>query len=134
MVYLDTNILIYASVEQDAIKKEQSLSLIEKLIRNERFLLSSLTLQEFVFTMSKLKIEREIIRSDSEFYFDFVKIDYDKTVLKTSVETCLSMDYCKNINDIIHLKLAEQCCTKLITFDTDFKKFIKHTNIDIEIL
>jgi len=68
MVYLDTNILIYASVEQDIIKKEKSLSLIEKLIQNKSFFLSSLVLQEFVFTMSKLKIDKKIIKSDSEFY------------------------------------------------------------------
>ena len=32
MVYLDTNVLVYASVNQDAIKHEQSLDLIESLV------------------------------------------------------------------------------------------------------
>ena len=64
----------------------------------------------------------------------FIKVDYDKSVLERSIESCLSINYCKNINDVIHLKLAEQYCTKLITFDTDFKKFIKDATINIEIL
>jgi predicted nucleic acid-binding protein len=34
MVYLDTNVLVYASVNQDAIKHKQSLDLIERLVTN----------------------------------------------------------------------------------------------------
>ena len=47
---------------------------------------------------------------------------------------CKKMNFCKNINDVIHLKLAERYCRKLITYDTDFKKFKNKTNIKIEIL
>ncbi len=46
----------------------------------------------------------------------------------------ITSELLKNINDAIHLKLAEQYCRKLITYDTDFKKFKNETNIKIEIL
>jgi len=40
MVYLDTNVLVYASVNQDAIKHEQSLDLIESLVKRNELVLS----------------------------------------------------------------------------------------------
>jgi predicted nucleic acid-binding protein len=40
----------------------------------------------------------------------------------------------KSINDIIHLKVAEQHCNKLITFDSDFRSLRSFSNIEIEII
>jgi predicted nucleic acid-binding protein len=37
MVYLDTNILIYATIEQDIEKKEKSLDIIEDLVNRLHF-------------------------------------------------------------------------------------------------
>ena len=135
MVYLDTNILIYASIEQDAQKKEQSLDIIENLINAGDLVLSTLVLQEFVFTMAKLKIDSAIIRQDSDFYFDFVSVESDYADLRNAVEACCQSDNCKNINDILHLILAEKSkCKNLMTFDGDFKRFSNHGNVDIQIL
>ena len=135
MVYLDTNVLIYASVEQDKVKKEKSLSLIEKLVKRQKILLSTLVLQEFVFTMAKLKIDNAIIKEDSNFYFNFVSVEYDYLILQKAIESCCSTNYCKNINDVIHLHLAEKAkCKKLITYDSDFKKLESISAVDIEIL
>lgn len=115
MVYLDTNVLIYASVEQDMAKKERSLELLDVLIGEEKLVLSTLVLQEFAFTMSKLKVENEIIRKDCDFYLDYVSVEQDVFTLKKAIELCCDEDYCKNINDIIHLLLAEKSkCDRLI--------------------
>ena len=84
MVYLDTNVLVYASLEQDVEKKKISLALLEKLITTKQLLLSALTLQEFVFTMAKLKIDNKIIKQDSEYYFSFVNVEQDYLNTKTS--------------------------------------------------
>ena len=135
MVYLDTNILIYASVEQDIAKKEKSLELLEILIAKDKLVLSTLVLQEFVFTMSKLKIENEIIQKDSDFYLDYVSVEQDILTLKKAIELCCDKNYCKNINDIMHLLLAEKSkCSRLITFDKDFKKLEHYCDIEIEVL
>ncbi len=135
MVYLDTNILIYASVEQDAYKKETSLKILEDLIENNQLALSTLALQEFIFTMAKLGIDNKIIKNDSDFYFNFVNIEYDHTTLKKAMECCTSHNFCKNINDVVHLYLAEKSkYKKLLTFDSDFKKLAPLSDIRLEIL
>lgn len=135
MVYLDTNILIYASVEQDMVKKERSLELLDVLIGEEKLVLSTLVLQEFAFTMSKLKVENETIRKDCDFYLDYVSVEQDVFTLKKAIELCCDGDYCKNINDIIHLLLAEKSkCDRLITFDRDFKRLERHSDIEVEVL
>lgn len=134
MVYLDTNVLIYASIEQDIEKKEYALKLLDELISKDKLLLSTLVLQEFVFTLSKLKVDNEIIRKDSEFYMDFVSVEQDVFTLKQAIDICCDKNYCKNINDVVHLLLAEKSkCTKIITFDKDFKNLINITNLEIVI-
>jgi len=135
MVYLDTNLLIYASVEQDKEKKKKSLNIIEKLIKNQELILSTLVIQEFVFTLSKLKIDNNIIKQDSDFYFNFVTVEYDYLSLQKAIESCCKGSFCKNINDVVHIYLAQKSkCKKLITFDSDFKKLDNLTDVKIEII
>jgi len=135
VVYLDTNVLIYASVEQDIEKKNVSLALLENLIIEKQLLLSTLTLQEFVFTMAKLKIDNEIIKKDSEYYFSFVNVEQDYFILKQAIELCCNENQCKNINDVMHILLAQKAkCSRLITFDSDFKKLERFSEIKIEVL
>jgi len=134
MVYLDTNVLIYATIEQDIRKKEKSLDVIEYLVKSGELILSPLVMQEFIFTLSKLKVDREIIEYDTAFYFNFVSENYTKKMLEEALNLCLEEKNCKNINDILHMKLATQYATKLLTYDSDFKKLQKYTDIEIEIL
>jgi predicted nucleic acid-binding protein len=135
MVYLDTNILIYASVEQDSLKREKSLDLIEKLINEQKLMLSTLVLQEFVFTMAKLKIDSKIIKEDSDFYSRFISCEYDYQTLQNAINTCCTISYCTNINDIIHLYLAQKSnCKKLITFDKRFNRLTTFSDIEIVLL
>jgi len=134
MVYLDTNVLIYATIEQDAEKKEKSLDIIEYLVKGKELILSPLVMQEFIFTLSKLKVDREIIEYDTAFYFNFVSKNYTKKMLEEALNLCLEEKNCKNINDVLHMKLATQYATKLLTYDSDFKKLQKYTDIEIKIL
>ena len=134
MVYIDTNVLIYASIEQDVYKKEKSLDIIEKLVNANELILSPLVMQEYIFTLSKLKVDREIIEHDTAFYFNFVSENYTKEMLEDALKICLKEKNCKNINDILHMKLASKYATKLLTYDSDFKKLQKYTDINIEIL
>ena len=135
MVYLDTNVLVYASVEQDIEKKKTSLALLKELITKKQLLLSTLTLQEFVFTMAKLKVDNEIIKQDSEYYFSFVNIEQDYFILKEAIELCCDKNQCKNINDIMHILLAQKAkCSRLVTFDSDFSKLDGFDGVKIEVL
>jgi predicted nucleic acid-binding protein len=65
---------------------------------------------------------------------EYIQQSIDKNILKNAYALCKEINFCKNINDGIHLKVAEQYCNKSVTFDKDFKKFMNPTTIEIEIL
>ena len=135
MVYLDTNVLIYGSVEQSREKREKSLEIIENLIKKNELVLSTLVLQEFVFTLAKLKVDSKIIQQDSDFYMNFVTVEHDHILLEKAIAQCCKRDSCENINDILHVYLAEKSkCKRLITFDSDFKKIATNSSLKIEVL
>jgi predicted nucleic acid-binding protein len=134
MVYVDTNVLIYISVNQDDEKQDVATKLVRKLIEKNELFLSPLSIQEFIFTLAKLKIDLTQMTQDVSFYMDYVQQSIDKDILNDAFAFCKEMNSCRNINDVIHLKLAERYCKKLVTYDTDFKKFEDSTPITIEIL
>lgn len=134
MVYVDTNVLVYISVNQGEEKQEQSVKRVRELIEKEKLFLSPLSIQEFIFTLSKLKIDSAQIDKDVAVYMDHVQQVIDKSVVNEAYSLCKTMEFCKNINDVIHLKMAERYCRKLISYDSDFKKFKDKTSIEIEIL
>ena len=56
MIFLDTNILVYASDDTDAVKHGIAKRIIEKAIRNDNYLISAQVLNEFSSVMyRKLK-------------------------------------------------------------------------------
>lgn len=134
MVYVDTNILIYAGVEQDLNKKTIAMRLLENHAQNNTLQLSLLSLQEYSFTFAKLNIDNAITHQDIHYYSNHVKHLITKEIFLSAIELCTKINYHKNINDVIHLKFAEQHCDKLITFDNDFKKLKPYTDMEIEIL
>lgn len=133
MVYVDTNVLIYAAIEQDFAKKERSIALLEECITKNRLLISLLVLQEYVFTLTKLKVDAAVIEKDVRFYSDFAQ-PVSKQIFLDSYALCAKIDFCRNINDAIHLVFAARHCDKLITFDADFQKLQPHMPLEIEIL
>jgi len=134
MVYVDTNILIYITANQGVEKQEIAAKLVRNLIENDEFFLSPLTMQEFIFTLAKLNIDWRQVTDDVDFYMDYIQKTIDKDILVEAYNLCKKMNFCMNINDAIHLKVAEKYCRKLITFDKDFKKFKENAIIEIEIL
>ena len=134
MVYVDTNVLIYAGVEQDLSKKMIAIKLLENHAQNNNLQLSLLTLQEYSFTCTKLKIDIATTQQDIYYYLNHVKHLITKEMFLSAVELCSKINFYKNIYDVIHLKFAEQHCDKLITFDNDFKKLKPYTVLEIEIL
>ncbi len=133
MIFFDTNILVYQAIDQDAVKQNKATSLIDKAIADNQFFISPLIVSEFIFVLGKLKIIDEQ-KDKIELYRKFSCENIDLKSIYDSYKLCAKNQICKNINDIIHLKIAEKYCQKIITFDSDFKKLQLFTNIDIEIL
>ena len=134
MVYVDTNVLIYTGIEQDINKKELAVELLANYTSSKLLSISLLTVQEYLFTFAKLKIDNKIIDRDTSYYSNQVKHLITKEMFVSACQLCSELNFYKNINDVIHLKFAEQHCNKLITFDTDFNKFKKYTELEIEVL
>ena len=134
MWYFDTNILVYSITAVDEAKMHYSQELINDSLRNNKFLISTITLQELIFALAKLRVEKQVLKDSFHSFLKYSKYEISSTIIKDAFELCDKIDFCKNINDAIHLKYAEKYCEKLLTFDGDFKKFKPHSELDIEII
>ena len=65
-------------------------------------------------------------------YFDTNVLIYASISASTLLAS--KINFFSNINDIIHLKFAENYCNRLITYDDDFEKLKPYSEIEIEIL
>ena len=92
-----------------------------------------MVLLEYIFGLSKLKIIDK--KSDTiDRYNDFCTSSIDKFIVFNAYKKCQKFGKCRNINDFIHLEIANRYCKKLVTFDSDFKNLQKFYDLEIEIL
>jgi len=133
MIYFDTNVLVYATIEQDTKKYEISNKKIKNAILKEKFCISSLVFSEYIFVLSKLKIINDCL-DRIDIYKKYIKFDMPKDIVLNAYKQCNKLNKCRNINDFIHLEIANKYCDKLTTFDSDFKNLEQDYSIDIEII
>jgi len=133
VTFFDTNVLVYFTINQDEYKLATAQQSIYDAIKNDSFVISPMVLSEYIFILSKYNIVKQH-QDKVDFFSEYVlgSIDKDKTM--QAYELCQKIDFCKNINDVLHLKIAEQHCERLVTFDSDFTKLQYHTSIKIEVL
>ncbi len=67
-------------------------------------------------------------------YSNFSKSNIDKFTILNAYKKCQKFNKCRNINDFIHLEIADKYCDKIVTFDSDFKNLQEFYNVEIEIL
>jgi len=134
MIFFDTNLLVYSTVNLDENKQKTSDQLIEAAIKDKSFLVSPLIITEFIFVLTKLDIDQTLVKNAIILYKPFVKYSLDASLVFEAYELCRELKIGKNINDAVHSKFVEKYCLKIVTFDSDFKKFQDSTNIEIEIL
>jgi predicted nucleic acid-binding protein len=89
-------------------------------------------LSEYIFVLSKLKILDEQ-QEKIEFFKNFCHYCISVDDVINAYKICKEKS-CRNINDAIHLTIADKFCKELVTFDTDFKKFEKYSKIKINFL
>jgi len=136
MIYLDTNILLYATLTKVDTQSQQdrAITILKELIDNETLLLSNLNLLEYTFVMKKAKEDREKIESALELFQLFIQDE--KEGFSNELIQLLDNDYVfKNSFDLYHVAFANSYkCEKLITYDNGFKKFYSICGLEIEIL
>ena len=136
MIYLDTNVLLYATLSQVDTQSQQdkAIEILKELIDSETLLLSNLNLLEYAFVMKKAKEDSEKIESALELFQSFVQDE--KKGFSNELMQMLNNDYAfKNSFDLYHVAFAKSYkCQKLLTFDKGFKKFIDISSVEIGIL
>ena len=133
MTFFDTNMLVYFTINQDADKLIKAQKYIFEAIEKDMFFISPLVMSEYIYVLSKYKIDK-IHEDKIRFFSQYMKSSMDNDTVLLAYDLCSELNFCKNINDAIHLKVAEKSCSRLVTFDGDFKKLQPYTDIDIQIL
>lgn len=133
MIFFDTNVLIYFTINQDKKKFDRAQKIVLEAIEHNTFFISPLVLSEYIFVLSKYKLIEQH-KNKVLLFSEYADAFIDNTLVIKAYDICQDIDFCRNINDAIHLKIAEAYCTKIVTFDSDFKKLQEHTDIEIDIL
>jgi predicted nucleic acid-binding protein len=134
MIYLDTNVLVYAFCKNidDQEQKRISQEILKSSISNKTLLLSAIVLYEFSFVCKKLKESDETIKLNLEFLSKYTKnADIQDDVIDLMQKTS---SY-KHSFDAYHICFSNHFnCTELVTFDNGFKRFNNYSKTDINIV
>ena len=134
MLYFDTDVIIHYIIFQNERKQKFARKIIKQAIEKNIFCISTLTLQELAFVLSKLQLNKISINKNLEFFLQFDILTYKKTDIKRGFQIAQKVGF-KNINDCIHTAIAEINCTELITFNKkDFFKIQKYSELEIKII
>ena len=136
MIYLDTNIFVYALSKNvdDLSQKEKALYYLREAIKENSLIVSEIVLYEFAFVSKKLCEEPKSINDNLEFIADFVERPTEDIFSKV-LKFMSKHNLYRHSFDVYHLIFSENIsCKRFITFDKGFKKLQKYTDIEIEIL
>jgi len=78
MWYFDTNILIYSITAVDEAKMRYSQRLINDSVKNNKFSISPVTLQELIFVLTKLRVEKQVLRDSFRSFLKYSKYKEEK--------------------------------------------------------
>ena len=134
MTYIDTDVLINAYVVQDRAKNRQANEVIEQVNEGDSAAISTLSVQEMLFVLERLRIDREDINTAYNEVMRLQPLAYGIGILRRSVDIAKHVGF-RNINDCIHTAIAESHCTELITYnESDFRKIREFTKVRVTIL
>jgi predicted nucleic acid-binding protein len=126
--------IVYSCVNIGKPRQVYAKQLLEKIIREKDLILSPLVLQEVAFVLYKLRVKKEKIENIIKFYVKYSKGNINNDLVMTAFDLCFEIGNMKLINDVIHLKIAEKYASQINTFDSDFKKLRRYTEMEIKIL
>lgn len=134
MIYIDTDVLVHAYVDQDIDKYQQANEVIRRSESDATAVVSTLSVQELVFVLAKLSIADEDISTVYDAVMQFEPLAYDGPVLDRAFEIANFVGF-RNISDCIHTAIAERYCKELITYNRrDFRRISEVSTIRITIL
>lgn len=134
MIYIDTDVLVHAYINQDIEKYREANEVIKRADSDGTAVVSTLSVEELVFALGKLKYTNEDVSEVFNAVMQFEPLVYDGSVLRRAFEIASTVGF-KNIGDCVHTAIAERHCTELITYNkNDFQKIGEFTTIRVTIL
>jgi len=135
MIYLDTNIYIYAFCNNvdNKEQKKTSQNILRDAVDKKKLIVSELILYEFAFVAKKLKDNEQSIIDNLEF---LSKYKYDSPNISDQVVNLLAKkSIFRDSFDVYHVCFSNYYnCNELITYDNGFKKFKDFSITDIKVL
>ena len=134
MIYFDTDVLIHYLVEQDSDKHLQAIRLFEQASENGLFFLSLLCLEEAAFVLAKLKVDTLSIDMLVNRLLPHATVGYDRNQFLRAKDLAKKVGF-QNMNDCLHMAIAETYCQELYTFNkSDFKRLQPYTTLKVTLL
>ena len=134
MIYIDTDVLVHAYVVQDREKNRRANEVIEQVNEGNSAAISTLSVQEMLFVLEKLRIDSQAIDAAYNEVMQLQPLAYDIEILRRAVDIAKQVGF-RNINDCIHTAIAESHCTELITYNKgDFRKIREFAKVKVTIL
>jgi predicted nucleic acid-binding protein len=131
MNYIDMDVLIHYLVKQDLSLNLKAISMIDKLIIDNQFIISWLSIQEIGFVLNKLNQPNSLIQSKLNYLMACAPVQYGLNEFERAMQLAEIIGF-KNFNDCLHTAIAERHCTDFHTCNyKDFKKLQSHTNLII---
>ena len=135
MIYLDTNIYIYAFCNNVDNQEQKAISqkILKEAVIKKDLIVSELILYEFAFVAKKLKENEHSILDNLQF---LSKYRYDSPNISDRVINILEKkSLFKDSFDVYHVSFSNYYnCSELITFDNGFKRFKDFSITTIKVL
>jgi predicted nucleic acid-binding protein len=133
MIYLDADFLIHFLINQDKEKHRFVTKRFKTLIENQTCFISLLTLQEITFVLSKLQYDSFEINEMIEKMEFYTQHNFSLVQFQRAKELASKIGF-QNINDCLHVAIAELYCKELYTFNkNDFERLKPLTSLSIQI-
>jgi len=134
MIYFDTDVLVHFVINQDEMKHSVAKKMVIESVQNSQFILSMLSLQEWLFVMAKLSVFTDIIERNYTVFKQFATLSIDMETFDRGHDLASKIGF-RHINDCLHTAIAEKHCSELLTYNqNDFKKIEKLSSIKVTIL
>lgn len=134
MIFLDTNVLIYAFSKNVDNEKQKKLSqeILTQSVEDKTLVLSDIILCEFAYVSKKIEEDENAIEKNLQFLQKYTK---QADISKKLIENLCKINAFKFSFDMHHACFCESLnCQKLFTFDKGFKKIQPLVKTKIEIL
>ncbi len=134
MIYFDTDVLVHFVINQDEMKHSVAKKMVIEAVQNSQFILSILSLQEWLFVMAKLSVSTDIIERNYTVFKQFATLSIDMETFERGHDLASQISF-RHINDCLHTAIAEKHCSELLTYNqNDFKKIQKLSSLKVTIL